>query len=378
MPDVSTDQLPHIVHMTSVHDPRDPRIFLKECRSLARAGFRVTLIAPANEDKEIDGVHIRAVTPGRARFSRFLKTTREVYRTALSLDADIYHFHDPELLPIGSRLAGLGKPVVYDIHEDYFTAIRQKPYLPAVLRDVVAHLFRLYESRAVRHMSCVIAESYYAERFPGATEVLNYPIVDDALIAAPGCDPASRRLLYTGGITEDRGALAHAGLLTYHPDLEVSMMGRCAPDLAERLRETAKDAVSRLHIEGEGGYVAPSRIRDAYLTGGWLAGLALFPDTAHYRRKILTKFFEYMLAGLPVICSNFRSWKLFVEELQCGFAVDPEDPAQAVAAINYLQNNPDEAREMGLRGRKAVLEQYRWDNEADKLVDLYKRLYNSV
>jgi len=52
-------------------------------------------------------------------------------------------------------------------------------------------------------------------------------------------------------------------------------------------------------------------------------GLFLPPPSKNYERKLSTKFFEYMLAGIPFIASNLKRWKAFVEENRCGFTVDP-------------------------------------------------------
>lgn len=367
-------KLPRVVHMTSVHDPRDPRIFGKQCRSLARAGFQVTLIAATSRNERIDGVQVVGVGPAGSRWKRMTRTASLVYRKARSIDADIYHFHDPELIPWGLLLARSGKPVVYDVHEDYATGLRQKDYLAAPLGAAAAFGMGKLEGFAARRFACVIAESYYAERFPDAIEVLNFPVVDSTVVSAPGCDPASNRLLYTGGVTIDRGAHNHARLAAGRQDLEIHFVGRCTPALANEMRRIAGSAADRIQIEGEGHYVDPDRVRMMYRDGQWLAGLALFPETAHYRRKALTKFFEYMMAGLPVLCSDFPAWRALIDHLGCGIAVNPDAPDEAIGAIDYLQKNPEVARSMGERGRQAVLRRYNWGSEDQKLQSLYRRL----
>ncbi len=91
-----------VCHLTSVHPVEDVRIFHKECVSLAKHGFDVTLVAcgePAYKQNK-NGVNVVSLdVPVKNRFERMTKRTRAVYKKALEVDADIYHFHDPELLP---------------------------------------------------------------------------------------------------------------------------------------------------------------------------------------------------------------------------------------------------------------------------------------
>src|SRR5947199_8635423 len=115
-----------IVHMTSVHSALDPRIFAKECVALAAAGHDVTLIAADDSDAVREGVKIRCVKRPSGRLARMLVTSCSVFRTALAERADVYHFHDPELIPWGLVLRVLGKRVIYDVHEDYVSAIAQR------------------------------------------------------------------------------------------------------------------------------------------------------------------------------------------------------------------------------------------------------------
>src|SRR5690625_4836993 len=130
----------------------------------------------------------------------------------------------------------------------------------------------------------------------------------------------------------------------------------------------------RLNIEGMDQFIEKEVIEERYLERNWLAGIALFPPTEHYMKKELTKFFEYMNAGLPVICSDFPVWKDFIEAYACGIAVDPNKDEEIKAAIQYLRNNPDKAKQMGENGKRAVQEHLNWKTQEEKLVNWYDEL----
>jgi len=108
--------------LTTVHVPFDGRIFHKEAKSLARAGYDVVLIARHTKAETIDGVRIVPVPEPRSRFRRMTSVTWKLYRQAVREDADVYHFHDPELMIVGLLLKVRGKKVVWDVHEHYPTA----------------------------------------------------------------------------------------------------------------------------------------------------------------------------------------------------------------------------------------------------------------
>ena len=86
------------------------------------------------------------------------------------------------------------------------------------------------------------------------------------------------------------------------------------------------------------------------------------------------KLYEYMTAGLPVIASDFPYWRRIVDEAGCGLLVDPKDPEAIADAIEWLWRNPEEAEEMGKRGREAVFARYNWRAEVPKLLGLYEEI----
>ena len=368
-----------VVHMTTVHHPYDPRIYYKQCLSLKKAGFDVTLIAQGDtNDQRVKSVNHIRLKKYQSRIKRMLFGVFSAYKEAKKLQADIYHFHDPELLIVGWLLKKKDNIVIYDIHEDYVTSILQKKYLPKVLRRFLASVYKLLEKWLTRKMELCLAEKYYQEIYPQGKCILNYPAYDQRLAHHQWDEQSvTSKLLYTGNVTEDRGALIHAALPLLDEHLSVYFVGKCSSDLAEKMYDVAEHKHEQIIIEGIDQFVKKERIEEMYMQHRWLAGIALFPPTEHYMRKELTKFFEYMVAGIPIICSNFPVWKAFIDRYQCGIAVDPYNKDEIREALHYLRTHPDQAKQMGENGKRSVLNELNWYAEAKKLIQWYNELMMS-
>jgi glycosyltransferase involved in cell wall biosynthesis len=376
------DDMPRTICMlTSVHPPFDPRVFHREARSLAAAGYAVTLIAQHGQREEIrDGVRIVGLPQARSRLGRPLNWTR-LLRLALRERADAYHFHDPELIPWGLLLRGLtGRPVVYDAHEHYPDSIMVREWIPAPLRRMVSRVFDGFERAASRRFDAVIvADDDVEARFrPIARRLVTlYNFPHKGLFEQPSPPPADLpaprpvQLVYVGLITPERGGYLMLEALDrlrrdYGIDAGLWLAGRIPdPDL----RAAVEGAADRVNWLGTIPHESlPALLRAA--TIGWVP----FLDVPKLRKNIATKQFEYMACGLPVLGSDLPPIARFVTPAHAGTLVPPGDPSAHAAAIARMVQHPAKLHEMGIHGKKAFLTRYNWDTEEAKLIDLYRAL----
>lgn len=360
-----------IAHLSSAHPRNDTRIFMKQCRTLAAHGHEVTLVvADGKGNERRDGVTIADVGRLPGRLQRIFRTTRRVFDQAVALDADIYHLHDPELIPIGLKLKRRGKIVIFDSHEDVPRQLLSKPYLGPVAQRVLSRAFALFERYACARFDGIIAATpFIRDSFlkihPLTVDVNNFPMADE-LDAADGSTSKRSEVCYVGGIGEIRGIreLVHA----------CALMGSSARlNLVGRFSETAVEAQLKAHPGwakvNDLGFLDRPGVRDVMQRS--VAGVVNFLPLPNHLDSLPTKMFEYMSSGIPVIASDFPLWREIIEGNRCGLCVDPCDPKAIAAAIDYLLANPAIARSMGENGRKAVQEKYNWSVQATRLIDFY-------
>lgn len=367
-----------VCHITSAHGPEDDRIFYKECVSLAEAGYE-TYLVQRGSGYEKNGVHIVGFgNPAKNRLKRMTQTARRAYEAALAVDADLYHFHDPELLHYGLKLKKKGKKVIFDSHERYVEQIRIKPYLPPWAAVLAARLYGAYERRVLRRLDAVILPCTFEGKNPFEGQCIRAPIISNAAILGefyefydPTAPKKDRQVCYVGGLTENRGITAsiHAAA---RAGARLTLAGEFSPeDYEDALR--AMPEFSCVDYRGR-----LSRAEVAALLSESRVGLCALLDRGQYW-KVDTfgiKVFEYMSMGIPVILSRSTYNQEMAGRYGFGLCVDPENAEEFAAAVQYLLDHPEEARQMGENGRRAVKEEFNWGLEEKKLLALYEDILN--
>lgn len=357
-----------ICHMTSAHGAEDVRIFIKECISLAKAGYEVYLVE-RGESYDKSGVHIVGVGDiPESRMKRMSEGSRIVYEKALSLDCDIYHFHDPELLPYGLKLKKHGKKVIFDSHEDVPAQIRDKKWIPQALRKTVASVYRSYETHVARQIDAVIpATPHIAENFAGRakknTVVNNFPKLDDIAFHDTPFAERDAVVCYAGGISEDRGEKIMLEAME-KIDGHLILAG-----------DHEKQEISCANGRGKVSYVGRlNRAGVNELYGKAVVGLCILKPIENYFYSQPIKMYEYMAAGIPFVCCDFPVWRKVAEESRAGICVDGSSLPQIAEAVNKLLQNRELAEKMGRDGHEYVIRNCCWTNEEEKLLALYADL----
>lgn len=363
---------PVVVHVTTAHPANDVRIFERECRSLAACGrYDVHLAATGMLPGDSGVSHIPLAAIPTTRGARFASGLRKSFGLARALSADVWHFHDPELLPVALRLAQAGEQVIWDAHEDYlsqFTAEESKSWVPAPARTGVRYgMQRLLEAVDRRAAGIVAATPTIAARYSNARTVVvgNEARLEDFSACTPDFD--SRRILFTGtaGPTQLFDVVVDA--VCQHPDVHLLVAGRGPTP------ETWREAKARL---GE-------RITDI----GWLdrsalaatfsqiaLGLSTYADIPTNAQNSPNKIFEFCAAGVPVIASPNASNVRFLTEGGGGFLADGFTASAIARAIGSALSDRASWERASQSGREWANRVGSWAQSEQRLLDLYAQI----
>lgn len=362
-----------ICHISTVHAATDDRIFLKECRTLAQKENEVFFIVSNKEDKIVDGVHIIALPEMQGRFNRFFKKRHLALKKALNLNADIYHFHDPELIFTGIILKIRGKKVVYDVHEDVPLQILNKEWIGNMFfRKIVSFIFNLIEKFCARFFDGIVTvtdDIYRKFSFNKNAIILrNLPVLEIMDKVKPiQIKKEKFIMIYAGGLTKIRGIkeiIQAVGNLDGKAELWI--LGKWdSLEFEKECKETRG--------WGQTKYLGFKSVEEvySYMKSADLGLCTLYPAKNHLNSWPV-KALEYMACGLPMLMSDFPYWKeTFNEE---AVFVNPLSPEDISKKIKLFIENHEMCKNMGKNNRTLVESKYSWEIENKKLLDLYSSL----
>lgn len=377
MTDRATKKKIRVCHMTSTHFPKDQRIFVKECISLVKAGYDVSLVE-RGESEECEGVHIVGTGEMNAgRYYRLLIRPRTVYRLARQLDADVYHFHDMELLPYGVKLKKEGKKVIFDCHEDYMSRFADSDALPfpMIIKKILAALYAWYEKNCLKKFDALIAVTPITkERLeksnPNSYLVTNYPITGEGWAQYKQYNALSDYIAFAGIVDKCYNLDVITQAIQDVAGITLKVCGPLRKHDSLKLITQYDNNHKAVYL----GVIPYMEVAPFFRNAR--ASVVLYAKCANsqgdYGSLGCNKLFESMMCGVPVICTDFVLWKEIIAKYHCGICVDPYSKKGIRDALIWIRDHPEEAAEMGANGRKAAMEEFNWGTQEKVLYKLYE------
>ena len=285
------------------------------------------------------------------------------------VEADVFHANDlPVIVPVVNASRKTGSKVIYDSHELY---LEQGMFVS----DFVLNRYRSEEEKSIRQSDAVItvnefiarelAKRYRMKREPHV--IYNYPY-------ATRLKAGTRR-------TGDEIVLLYQGLYT---------PGRGLEEIIEAMKYV--DKRFRLKLRGVGNYafelknlVKKNRLEDrveflSAVDSSKLTGSAEFADVGivMYKPDCLNsclaspnKLFEYINAGLAVLCNDLPFVKSIVTKYELGACVTQITPKALASTINRLDRQSIEKFRANARNVSNI---FTWENQEPKIFEIYDKV----
>ncbi|MGL5150733.1 MAG: glycosyltransferase [Clostridium sp.] len=361
-----------VCHISTAHSLRDSRIFYKECVSLRKHGYYVNYIVSESEVDELEGVKVeKLINTSKSRIYRIVKKRRDAFKKAIEVDADIYHFHDPELIGIGKALKRRGKRVIYDVHEDVPKQILNKKYLGSIwIRKTVSKIFDIYEKHSSKKFDAIIsATDEIAMKFKNknSISIKNY-VISEKINNSVSCQVTKDKdkfvIIYVGAISSIRGIREIIqSTEKFNGRVELWILGKWE---SQELHKECMDLAGYENCK----YFGMKPLDEVY---GYIrlsdVGLCTLYPTANYKESLPIKVMEYMALGKPIILSDFEYWKNVFGNV--GVYVDPLNVSDIAKAIQTLIDDKILLKNIGEYNLESSNKKFVWEIEEEKLLNLY-------
>ncbi|NLI92262.1 MAG: glycosyltransferase family 4 protein [Peptococcaceae bacterium] len=368
--------------LTTGHQAFDNRIFYKQALSLRKKYEDITLIVPdEREEYSEQGIKIIGVKRADSLYGRF-RLGDTVVEKAIQVKADIYHFHDFELIYKVRKIkkALPESKIIYDVHEHYPDMMRMSRKVPKIVRPIATFLVDKTELRLARKFDQIItADDAVKERFDKVNSRVD--VIYNFSEFEPAEESSTEKeydVIYQGGITLERGVYnvvqAIEILREKHPEIRMVFVG---PFDDQQGKEIVYSYIEEHDLDRNilfAGKVPHVDVEE-YIRKSRVGVVTLLPLPKYYK-NIPIKQFEYMSCGIPVVGSDLPPIKRFLSKYNSGIIVDPTKPEEIAKAINILLSDPRLCKEMGDNGIRAVREEYNWGKMEEKLLKIYGRLEN--
>ena len=367
--------------VSPVHDSTDIRIFKKQVVSLHKLGYKISAICKTDSAGLSKTLGIEVIPLNyTTRLTRFFSLPRIIY-LALKEKSDIYHIHNPDTLPVGLALKFFGKRVIYDTHENFRKKILLRDWIPKPIRSFTANsVFYGEKLLSIFFNATIVTQKEQCHDYAKSYLIGNSPIysVRHNVERNKRSAATSIRLVYLGGISEDRGLSNMLNLCFRMNDIYPTELYLIGPTINALTKCELVKQISQYENVFYKGVLGQDAAFDFVCNCDF--GLILLDDVADYKDTSPNKLFEYMMLGTPFIASNFPNWE---DTLKCCTGGIFINPSKITSDFSKLiidsRNDINHYNNLSKSGEDFIKNYYNWAaTDEPKLVYLYKKILGAL
>ncbi|QMU29738.1 glycosyltransferase [Adhaeribacter radiodurans] len=353
------------------YDQRMQRI----CTSLAQNGYQVLLVGRQWPHSKALGQQIYEQHRLTCIFNKgklfYIEYTIRLFWYLLFVRADAYGAADLDTaLPVFIKARLTGKPFVYDAHE-FFPEVVEVVNRP-IIKQIWTSLekFILSRTRFAYTVNESLAHLFYTRYGVKFTVIQNCTLLEPPETDLP-VFASEKYLLYQGAVNEGRGLET---LLRAMPTIDLKLIICGKGDVYESLIELSNNLNLTDKVIFK-GYVLPDDLKK--ITKQAYVGINLLENRGlNYYYSLGNKFFDYLHAGVPQLIVDFPEYCRLNEQCQVGITV-PLEPKAIARTINHLTQDPAFYNKL-VQNCKKARQQWNWQNEEQKLLAFYQKIWETT
>ena len=373
-----------VIHITSMHEFDDDRIFQRACLGLKNEGIEVELITQHKKRTLFyhEGIKIHPLKI-RQGVKRRLLSSFEAYKIARKIKADIYHFHDPDLLPFMFLMSLKGKKVIYDIHELYRVRFSQWKFIPNSLNKFFANMYQSLEYFFINKMSGFTLPSksmhklWYKDLKKPYAVVRNIHLLSKISKFELTNSKNNEFIIYSSGVNSpDKRNInilkAFSILHAKYENIKLLFGGVYRPNgFQQKLSDLAKELNIEDRFEMQGFLPYEEQFKR---TSKVSLGLVLLEPNEKNYIATSNRMYEYMYCSLPIIAEALPEPISVIDKTKCGIYLDSSDFKNLALQIEEIYLNKGLAKKMGDKGHNAVINEFHYEKDLKGLILLYNNI----
>lgn len=306
------------------------------------------------------------------RVMRLLYSQIVATKAIFSIRAQIWHLHDPELLPLATLLILFKRKVIWDAHEDYYLQFKlysqYRTYLPKIFRKVLSGFVLRILSFVDKNAAGVIAATETIKtsyKNSNCIVIGNEARVEEFKNASPSF--VNNKVLFLGSTTDAHCFQQTVDAILSIGNLELIVAGSTIDQqIVSHYKKLLGDRITFV------GWATRSELLN--LISESIVGMVTYQDLPTYNEAEPTKLFEFLMSGLPIIGTPIKPNRYYLELSGGGVISNGFAATDLMVAFQKILSSERSWSKMSIDGKAWATENANWDKSEARLISFYSRL----